>query len=92
MKLLSFNFCKIQDRFFNVFIRAERRNIDGIETIVMDHFIEIINLTTYIGPVKLQHFNEFESGVRTNLPLNSTSLNKYNNKTIELDDIGKIYA
>jgi hypothetical protein len=59
---------------------------------MMDHFIEIINLCNYTGKIRLQDFPELQNGVRTNLPINSTSLNKYNNKLIELDDIGKIYA
>lgn len=58
----------------------------------MDHFVELINLCSYAGPVKLQDFQPFQNGVRTNLPLNSTSLNKYNNKSVDLGDIGKIYA
>lgn len=58
----------------------------------MDHFIEIINLCNYIGSISLQDFPEFEIDKRTNLPLNSTSLNKYNNKIVDLDDIGKVYA
>ena len=58
----------------------------------MDHFIEIINLCKYIGPVCLQNFPAFENDKRINFPLNSTSLNKYNNKIVDLKDIGKVYA
>ena len=53
---------------------------------------KIINLCNYIGPISLQDFSAFENDKRTNLPLNSTSLNKYNNKIVDLDDIGKVYA
>jgi len=49
-------------------------------------------LCNYIGPISLQDFSAFEKDKRTNLALNSTSLNKYNNKIVDLDDIGKVYA
>lgn len=32
-KVLSFNFCKIEDRYYNLLVKIESRNVDGIETI-----------------------------------------------------------
>ena len=58
----------------------------------MDHFVELVNLCNFAAPIALETFPAMPEGVRCNLPLNSTSLSKYNNKLVPLDDIAKIYA
>lgn len=52
-KVLSFNFCKLKDRFYNLLFLAESRVVDGVELIEIDNFVEIVNLCRNVSVLSL---------------------------------------
>jgi len=49
-------------------------------------------LCQHIPSLKIEDYLELAYDKRTSLPLNATSLNKYNNRAVDIDDLNKIYA
>lgn len=45
-----------------------------------------------MSSIFIEDFLEVAADKRTYLPLSATSLNKYNNKCVAIDDLNKIYA